>query len=47
SELDSLFMATDIMPWWREKLKAISYNPLTRVDVRRVFKMGIVSEEQV
>ena len=46
-QLDSLFMAVDIMPWWRDKLEAISYNPLTRVDVRRVFKMGIIDREQV
>ena len=35
------------MPWWRDKLQAISYNPLTRVDVRRVFKMGIIDRDQV
>jgi hypothetical protein len=46
-QLNSLFMATDIMPWWRDKLQAISYNPLTRVDVRRVFKMGIIDRDQV
>jgi hypothetical protein len=46
-QLNSLFMATDVMPWWREKLQAISYNPLTRVDVRRVFKMGIINRDQV
>ncbi|GAI17348.1 unnamed protein product, partial [marine sediment metagenome] len=46
-QLDKLFMAVDIMPWWRDKLEAISYNPLTRVDVRRVFKMGIIDREQV
>jgi len=46
-QLNSLFMATDIMPWWRDKLQEISYNPLTRVDVRRVFRMGIIDREQV
>jgi len=46
-QLDSLFMAVDIMPWWRDKLEAISYNPLTRVDVRRVYRMGIIDREQV
>jgi len=46
-DLDKLFMAVDIMPWWRDKLQAISYNPLTRVDVRRVFKMGIIDRDQV
>ena len=46
-DLDKLFMAVDIMPWWRDKLQAISYNPLTRVDVRRVFRMGIIDRDQV
>jgi len=46
-QLDSLFMAQDIMPWWRDKLKAISYHPLTRVDVRRVYRMGIINRDQV
>ncbi|GAG96040.1 unnamed protein product, partial [marine sediment metagenome] len=46
-QLDKLFMAVDIMSWWRDKLEAISYNPLTRVDVRRVFKMGIIDREEV
>jgi len=47
ANLDSLFMAQDIMPFWRDKLRAISYNPLTRVDVRRVFRMGIIGVEDV
>jgi len=46
-DLDKLFMAVDIMPWWRDKLQAISYNPLTRVDVRRVFRMGIIGRDEV
>ena len=46
-QLDDLFMAADIMPWWRDKLRAISYHPLTRVDVRRVFRMGIIDRDQV
>ena len=47
NDLDKLFMAQDIMPFWRDKLRAISYNPLTRVDVRRVYKMGIIDRTQV
>ena len=46
-ELSDLFFARDLMPWWREKLKAISYHPLTRIDVRRVYRMGIIDREQV
>ena len=42
--LDMLLKALDVMPYWRDKLKLISYNPLTRVDVRRMHKLGILSD---
>lgn len=46
-ELDLLLRAHDVMPFWREKLKQISYNPLTRVDVRRMHKLGVLSDQEV
>lgn len=46
-QLDKLFKAQDIVPFWRDKLKAISYTPLVRVDVRRIHKMGIISDEDL
>ena len=46
-ELDLLMRALDIMPYWRDKLVAISYNPLTRVDVRRMHKIGVLDENEV
>ena len=46
-DLDTLFMANDIMPFWREKLKAISYHPYTRVDTRRMFKGGVIDRAGV
>jgi hypothetical protein len=46
-ELDLLMRTQDVMPFWRDKLKAISYNPLTRVDVRRMFDMGILTYDEV
>jgi len=45
--LDDLFKAADIMPYWREQIKAISYNPLTRVDVRRMHKIGVLDRDAV
>jgi len=45
--LDDLFKAADIMPYWREQLKAISFNPLTRVDVRRMHKIGVLDRDAV
>ena len=46
-DLNLLLRALDIMPFWREKLLAISFNPLTRVDVRRMYSLGVLSENEV
>lgn len=46
-DLTLLLKALDIMPFWREKLINLSYNPPTRVDVRRMYKMGVIDEDQV
>jgi len=46
-ELNLLLRALDIMPFWREKLTNLAYNPLTRVDVRRMYALGVLSEEEV
>ena len=45
--LDRLMTALDIMPAWRDKLTAISYSPFTRVDVRRMHKLGILTDEDL
>ena len=46
-ELNLLMRALDIMPFWRDKLTQLAYNPLTRVDVRRMYGLGVLSEEEV
>ncbi|GAH58261.1 unnamed protein product, partial [marine sediment metagenome] len=46
-DLDRLMVALDIMPYWRDKLKAISYAPYTRVDVRRMHKLGILTDNEI
>lgn len=45
--LKLLLKALDIMPFWRDKLINLSYNPLTRVDVRRMYRLGVMGEEGV
>jgi len=45
--LDLLLKSLDIMPFWRDALTAISYNPLTRVDVRRMYGIGTLNEDEV
>lgn len=46
-ELQMLLRAADVMPWWRDKVTAISYNPYTRVDIRRMYGVGVLTEEEV
>lgn len=46
-ELDMLLRASDVMPFWREKLTQIAFKPLTRVDVRRMYKEGVLDEGEV
>lgn len=45
-DLDNLFKAADILPWWRDKLKATSYVPVGRVDVRRFIRYGIITTKE-
>ncbi len=46
-DLTLLLKALDVMPFWREKLINLAYNPPTRIDVRRMYKMGVIDEDQV
>ena len=45
--LNMLLRALDVMPFWRDKLTAIAFRPLTRVDVRRMYKQGVLDEKGV
>lgn len=47
AQLDLLLRALDISPFWRDKLKLLSYQPLTRVDVRRMYKLGVLDDKAV
>lgn len=45
--LKMLLQSLDITPYWQDKLVHLSYNPLTRVDVRRMHKLGVIDRGQV
>ncbi|GAH68698.1 unnamed protein product, partial [marine sediment metagenome] len=47
SELNMLLRALDVMPFWRDKLTQIAYRRLTRVDIRRMYKQGVLDEKEV
>jgi len=46
-ELDTLLKTADYPTFWREKLIKLSYSPYTRVDIRRMYQLGILSAEDV
>lgn len=46
-ELKLLLKALDVMPFWRDKLIQLSFVPYTRVDLRRMYSMGILTEADV
>ncbi|GAJ02949.1 unnamed protein product, partial [marine sediment metagenome] len=46
-DLNMLLRALDVMPFWRDKLVEIAYRPLSRVDVRRMFKLGVLDVKGV
>lgn len=44
ASLDRLVRSADFSSFWRDKLSAIAFNPLTRVDIRRMHKLGILDD---
>lgn len=46
-DLNLLMKAQDIMPFWRDKMTAIAYRTLTRVDVRRMYDLGVLDRSGV
>jgi len=46
-EMRLLIRTHDVSPFWRDKLLNISYSPYTRVDVRRMYNVGVIGEEEV
>lgn len=46
-ELEMLMRAQDVMPFWRDRILQLTYNLPTRVDLRRMFRIGVVDEQYV
>lgn len=46
-ELATLLRTLDVMPYWRDKITAVAYRPYSRVDVRRMYGVGVLDEAAV
>lgn len=46
-DLTMLLRALDIMPFWRDRLIEMAYTPFNRIDVRRMYSLGVLSEREV
>jgi predicted GNAT family acetyltransferase len=46
-ELETLLRVLDVMPYWRDKLIELSYELPTRVDVRRMYSVGVIDDKQL
>ncbi len=45
--LQLLLRTLDYMPFWRPKLTAIAYRPVSRIDIRRMFAAGAATKRDV
>lgn len=45
--MEEMLRIADIPAYWRRRLIAISYNPITRVDVRRMYRLGVIDRKEV
>lgn len=46
-DIETYLGLTDWLPYFRDKLLDITYNVLTRVDVRRLYKQGILTDTEL
>jgi len=42
ADVEEWYRLVEIPPYWRDRFTKISYNPLTRVDVRRMYRIGVM-----
>jgi len=47
TDLEGLLIALDIPPKWIPRLLDVSYSPITRVDLRRLYQKGFIDEDRL
>lgn len=46
-DIETLLRIADYAPYWIDKIIGISYTPITRVDLRRLYQAGVIDEERL
>jgi len=46
-DIETLLKIADYAPYWIDKIIGISYSPITRVDLRRLYHAGVIDEERL
>lgn len=46
-DLELLLRTADMAPYFRDRLTEIAYNPLTRVDIRRMWYLNVLDDDEV
>lgn len=46
-DIDAALGQQDILPFWRDKFRAVQFLPLTRVDARRAYDIGVLDIDDV
>ena len=46
-ELSEFLAMADISPYWRDRMKVLTFPPITRVDLRRLYQLGIIDENEL
>lgn len=46
-DFDTVLKIHDIAPWWRPRMLALAFDPYTRVDIRRMYELGLLSDEDL
>lgn len=47
NDLQLLLKSLDIMPFWRDRLTKIAFRPITRIDIRRMHQLGLLSHDEM